>query len=118
MEAGAGSLRGGAIQTLGAPLGRRTGARISDVGRAISKGEYVMKLKLAVAALALVVATPAFAAEYFIVQNAASKKCTVAAKKPTTDKVTLVGDGTAYKSKKEAQTAMKAADACHAKAKA
>ena len=42
-----------------------------------------MKFKLAVAALALVVATPAFAAEYFIVQNAASKKCSVAAKKPT-----------------------------------
>ncbi|HKA80875.1 MAG TPA: hypothetical protein VKD43_12620 [Xanthobacteraceae bacterium] len=74
-----------------------------------------MKLKLAVAALALVVATPAFAADYFVVQNAKSKKCSVATKKPTSDKTTLVGDGTAYKTKKEAQTAMAAADACKAK---
>lgn len=74
-----------------------------------------MKLKLAVAALALVIASPAFAAEYYVVQNAASKKCSVAAKKPTSDKVTLVGDG-AYKSRKEAQTALKAADACKAHA--
>jgi len=28
--------------------------------------------------------------------------------------MTLVGDGTAYKSKKEARTALKAADACKA----
>ena len=74
-----------------------------------------MKLKLAVAALALVIASPAFAAEYYVVQNAASKKCSVAAKKPTSDKVTLVGDG-AYKSRKEAQTALTAADACNAHA--
>jgi len=53
-----------------------------------------MKLKLAVAALALVIATPTFAAEYYIIQSASSKKCTVASKKPTSDKVTLVGDGT------------------------
>jgi hypothetical protein len=74
-----------------------------------------MKLKLAVAALALVVATPAFAAEYFVVQNATSKKCSVASKKPASDKLTLVGDGSAYKSKKDARAALKAADACKAK---
>jgi len=42
------------------------------------------------------------------------QKCTVASKKPTSDKVTLVGDGAAYKTKKEAKTALKAADACKA----
>src|SRR5262249_47837330 len=73
-----------------------------------------MKLKLAVAALALVIATPTFAAEYYIIQSASNKKCTVASKKPTSDKATLVGDGTAYKTKKEARTALKAADACKA----
>ena len=77
-----------------------------------------MKLKLAVAALALVIATPAFAADYYIVQNNTSKKCSVATKKPTSTNVVLVGDGTAYKTKAEAQTAMKAADACKSKAKA
>ena len=71
-----------------------------------------MKLKLAVAALALVVASPAFAAEYFVVQS--GKKCSVVSKKPAADKGTVIGD--AYKSKKEATAAMKAADACKAKA--
>jgi len=101
---------------------RRTGYRrtttipartIFIVGRN-TEGDEVMKLKLAVAALALVIATPTFAAEYYVIQSASSKKCTVASKKPTSDKMTLVGDGTAYKSKKEARTALKAADACKA----
>jgi hypothetical protein len=79
-----------------------------------TEGDYVMKLKLAVAALALVIATPTFAAEYYVIQSASNKKCSIASKKPTSDKMTLVGDGSAYKTKKEAQTALKAADACKA----
>jgi hypothetical protein len=79
-----------------------------------TEGDEVMKLKLAVAALALLIATPTFAAEYYVIQSASSKKCTVASKKPTSDKMTLVGDGTAYKTKKDARTALKAADACKA----
>ena len=39
-----------------------------------------MKLKLATAALALLIATPAFAAEYYIVHGANSKKCSVVSK--------------------------------------
>ena len=35
-------------------------------------------------------------------------------RQPTSDKMTLVGDGAAYKTKKEARTALKAADACKA----
>ncbi len=70
-----------------------------------------MKVKLVVAALALFIATPAFA-DYYVVQNATSKKCNVASKKPTGTKVVLVGDGTAYKTKKEARDALNAADAC------
>jgi hypothetical protein len=75
-----------------------------------------MKLKLAVAALALVIATPAFAVDYFVVQNAKSKKCSVATKKPASDKTVLVGDSAGYKAKKDAQAAMKGADACKTKA--
>jgi hypothetical protein len=74
-----------------------------------------MKLKLAVAALALAIATPAFAVEYYVVQNAKSKKCSVATKKPASDKVVMVGDAAGYKTKKDAQAAQKAADACKAK---
>ena len=73
-----------------------------------------MKLKLAVAALALVIATPTFAAEYYVIQSTSNKKCSIASKKPTSDKMTLVGDGSAYKTKKEARTALKAAEACKA----
>ena len=73
-----------------------------------------MKLKLAVAALALLLATPTFAAEYYIVHSTGSKKCSVVSKKPTSDKATLVGNGAAYKTKKEARTALKAADVCKA----
>jgi len=72
-----------------------------------------MRLKLAAAALALLIATPAFAAEYYIVHGASSKKCSVVSKKPTSDKMTLVGD-TGFKTKKEARTALKAADVCKA----
>jgi hypothetical protein len=72
-----------------------------------------MKFKLAAAALALLIATPAFAAEYYIVHGANSKKCSVVSKKPTSDKMTLVGDN-AFKTKKEARTALKAADVCKA----
>jgi hypothetical protein len=92
----------------------RPGASAFRLWGAQPRRRRVMRLKLAVAALALVIATPAFAAEYYIVQSASSKKCNVASKKPTSDKMTLVGDGTAYKSKKEARAAMKAADACKA----
>jgi len=70
-----------------------------------------MKVKLVAAALALFIATPAFA-DYYVVQNATSKKCSVASKQPTGTKVVLVGDGTAYKTKKEAREALKAADTC------
>jgi len=71
-----------------------------------------MKLKLAVTALALLLATPTFAAEYYVVHGTGSKKCSIVSKKPTSDKAMLVGD--AYKTKKEARTARKAADVCKA----
>jgi hypothetical protein len=70
-----------------------------------------MRAKLIAAGLATFLVTPAFA-DYYVVQNATSKKCNVASKKPTGTKVVLVGDGTAYKTKKEARDALAAADAC------
>jgi len=84
-------------------------------GKQREKETEAMKFKFAVAALALVVAMPAFA-DYYVVQNAKSKKCSVASKKPSSDKTVLVGDDAGYKTKKDAQAAMKAADACKAKA--
>jgi len=43
-----------------------------------------MKLKLAVAALALVIATPTFAGEYYVIQSASNKKCSIASSRHRT----------------------------------
>jgi hypothetical protein len=60
------------------------------------------------AALIVALVTPALAAsEFYIVRDVKTKKCSVVAKKPTNmTKVTVVGD-TVYKTKKEAQGAIK-----------
>ena len=74
-----------------------------------------MRTKLILAcALAVGLASPSFAASYYVVQNTKTHKCTVAATKPSEKSKTmvLVGDGTAYASKKEATTAMETIDAC------
>ena len=75
-----------------------------------------MKTKLILACvLALGVASPAFA-DYYIVQSSKTHKCSVAKNKPSekSKTVTLVGDGTAYKTKAEATSAMGTMDACKA----
>ena len=53
---------------------------------------------------------------YFIVQNNKTHKCSLAKTKPSESSktVALVGDGTAYKTKSEATTAMGTMDACKA----
>ena len=48
-------------------------------------------------------------------QDLKTKKCTVVDKKPVATEATIVGpDGTVYKTKTDAETAMKAAKACTA----
>jgi len=74
-----------------------------------------MKTKLVLAcALAVGLASPSFAASYYVVQNTKTHKCTVATTKPSdkSKSVLLVGDGTAYASKKQATTAMGTIEAC------
>ena len=74
-----------------------------------------MRTKLILAcALAVGLASPSFAASYYVVQNTKTHKCAVAATKPSEKSKTmvLVGDGTAYASKKEATAAMGTIDAC------
>lgn len=71
-----------------------------------------MNMKLiAAAALAVSFAMPAFAAnEFYLVQDTASKKCSVVEKKPTISSMTVVG--MVHKTKIEAETAMKADKSC------
>jgi hypothetical protein len=75
-----------------------------------------MKTKIVLACLLSVgLASPAFA-DYYVVQNNKTHKCTVAKSKPSekSKTVVLVGDGTAYKTKAEATTALGTIAACKA----
>lgn len=74
-----------------------------------------MKAKLvAVAALIASVAAPAFAADqFYVVQDAKTKKCTVVDKKPTESSITVVSPaGTVYKTKAEAEAGIKTIKVC------
>lgn len=73
-----------------------------------------MKTKVILAGvLAVGLASPALA-DYYVVQNSKTHKCSVAAKKPSAKSKTLVLVGDAYKTKAEATTAMEAAAECKA----
>jgi hypothetical protein len=74
-----------------------------------------MKIKLvAAAALVASFAAPAFAAdEFYVVQDAKTKKCTIVDKKPTESSMTVVSpSGTIYKTRTEAETGMKTVKVC------
>jgi vancomycin permeability regulator SanA len=72
-----------------------------------------MKTKV-IAATVLLAAfvTPALAAEFYIVQDTTSKKCTIVEKKPTVSTMVVVGDGKVYTTKAEAEGAMKTVKVC------
>jgi len=53
----------------------------------------------------------ASAAEFYIVRDATTKKCTVVDSKPTTTTTTVVGDGV-FKTKVEAESAVKTTKVC------
>jgi len=72
-----------------------------------------MKTKAIIAAAVLTaVAAPAVADSYYVVQDAKTKKCTITETKPTTTETTVVGDGTVYKTRSEAETGMKTVKVC------
>ena len=75
-----------------------------------------MKTKAIIAAAVLTaVAAPAVADSYYVVQDAKTKKCTITETKPTTTETTVVGDGTVYKTRSEAETGMKTVKVCTSK---
>jgi hypothetical protein len=77
-----------------------------------------MKRIILAAVLATVVAGPTFAqtnvSEYYVVQDASTKKCTIVDKKPTTTTMVQVGP-VAFKSRTEAETGMKTIKVCETK---
>jgi hypothetical protein len=73
-----------------------------------------MKKLLMIGALAFAattVANSAMAAEFYVVRDSTTKKCTVVDTKPTATTTTIVDNGT-YKTKTEAETGMKTTKVC------
>jgi vancomycin permeability regulator SanA len=66
---------------------------------------------LAVAALAAFV-TPALAAEFYVVQDTSSKKCTIVEQRPTAQTSVVIGDGKVFTTRTEAENAMKTIQIC------
>jgi hypothetical protein len=72
-----------------------------------------MRIKLLVAAAGLAVfATPSLAAEFFIVQDTTTKRCTIVEQRPTTQTMVVVGNGKTYVTRQEAEGAMKTVKVC------
>jgi hypothetical protein len=72
-----------------------------------------MKLKTFVVAAAMtVVAAPAFAQAFYVVQDVKTKKCTITETKPTSTDVTVVSGDTVYKTRAEAESGMKTVKVC------
>lgn len=70
-----------------------------------------MALKHILAGLAVAAfATPAMA-DFYVVQDTSTKRCTIVEQKPTTSTTVVVGGGT-FTSRTEAETAMKRTEVC------
>jgi uncharacterized membrane protein len=76
----------------------------------------MLRKALIAAALTSAVALPASAqtvsTEYWVVQDTATKRCTIVDKKPTTTTTTVLGDGAVFKTRTEAETGMKKIKVC------
>jgi hypothetical protein len=76
--------------------------------------EDTLKKILMIGALAFAasaIAESAVAAEFYVVRDSATKKCTVVDSKPTSTTTTIVDNGT-FKTKTEAETGMKTMKVC------
>jgi hypothetical protein len=76
--------------------------------------EDALKKILMISALAFAAATvaeTASAAEFYVVRDSTTKKCTIVDTKPTTTTTTVVDNGT-FKTKTEAETGMKTMKVC------
>jgi hypothetical protein len=70
------------------------------------------RLLLAACAASFTLATAqAQTTEFYVVQDTSTKKCTIVDKKPTTTTSVVVGDGV-FKTRTEAETAMKTVKVC------
>lgn len=71
-----------------------------------------MRMKHLVGAVALAaVATPAVAAEFYVVQDASTKRCSIVEQRPTATTTTVIGNGV-YTTRTEAESALKTVQVC------
>ena len=71
-----------------------------------------MRIKMLVAAAGFAAfATPALA-DFYIVQDTGTKRCSIVEQRPTTQTSVVVGDGKVYTSRTEAEGAMKTTKVC------
>jgi hypothetical protein len=63
-------------------------------------------------AITLGLTAPSLAAEFYVVQDTATKKCTIVDKKPTVTTSVVVGDGKVFTTREEATTGMKTIKVC------
>jgi hypothetical protein len=83
------------------------------VHNGLAEEETTMNFKtIAVAAVIMTIAAPAFAEGFYVVQDAKTKKCTITETKPTTTETTVVSGDTVYKTRSEAETGMKTVKVC------
>jgi Flp pilus assembly protein TadB len=64
------------------------------------------------AAVVVAFATPALAAEFYVVQDSSTKRCQIVEQKPTGSTTVVVGDGKVFSSRTEAQTALSSIEVC------
>jgi hypothetical protein len=91
--------------------GRNQGGEIALENSFNEEKSMTLKPILAAAALAAL-ATPALAAEFYVVQDTTSKRCTIVEQKPTTSTTVVVGGGSVYTSRTEAETALRSVQVC------
>jgi hypothetical protein len=70
-----------------------------------------MRNKFIVAAGLVAFATPALA-DFYIVQDSSTKRCSIVEQRPTTQTSVIVGDGKVYTSRSEAEGALKTVKVC------
>jgi len=72
-----------------------------------------MRMKLLVVAAGFAaLATPALAAEFYIVQDTGTKRCTIVEQKPTSQTTVVVDNGRTFTTRQEAEGAMKTVKVC------
>jgi hypothetical protein len=85
---------------------------VDNLGRKPREETMSLKYFMVTAVVAaLVLPAAAQTTEFYIVQDASTKKCTIVDKRPTTTTTTVVGDGT-FKTRVEAESAMKTVKVC------